>query len=881
MVLSTLNDIYKATIIFIYRFLLLQRIRSLPFNFISSELILMHRFIYFIAFFSLITTVTVSAQAKLYPLSGNIEQKKQAALQQNNRISQLRAMFPEMDDIESRGPGGNWDCPDPDPNSYYILSGNSDTLWIDADSIAIGGGRFEILACHNLGNAFRRDDTSTFIGYIPDNGIDLAFDTLCVEICDSGNVHCDTLVYPIILHRQGTLTVMAPVTLPTESFISVSVDTLQLPGGYRCRKIECHEELLGTVTPVFNSILYESNRFAGLDTVCFIVCDPYQVCDTFRIPFRIVGDTINLPFMDDFSYPGPYPARTMWLDDNVYINTTLSSDPPSVGFATFDGLDKSGSPYGSGTGTADLLTSAYLNLGVIPANDTAWISFYLEPKGLTYRPNEDDYLSVQFKNAAGSWVEQVAVFGESDVPLDSVPPFRYYALPITGQFLYKGFQFRFLEFGNLAGIYGAWHLDYVRVSGESLVDSTFEDIAFTNIPAPILKNMTSMPWRHIEGIESQELREDLDVQLYSHFGFTNNIVDSRVSMKEQQTNTPLFNPPFVLYTGNIESTQRLDLDIPIANFGDYLAVMQGSFNEDDELLKFTMEYSYAVSSSQAQLPAVLRNDTVRQTTVFADYMSYDDGSAELAVAANGLGTQMALKYHAFVADTLRAVRFHFPYITGANPNQLFNLKVWVGELDDEAEYQAVFRKPYYPDLSWDTLQAFTTYLLTDDLIDSILTPVALPAGTDFYIGWQQASGGDSALPVGYDVNNPGAGQHLYQNTGAGWAAVELPIGGATMLRPVFSPAQNSQTASTGNLPVSSAQISLFPNPVKDLLSIRLEDNDYEHWKMKVYHLSGAVVTQGVLSPELNVSSLVNGIYFLEVVNVRTGTRVMEKFVVQR
>lgn len=841
----------------------------------------MYRFIYFTAFFSLITIGTISAQAKLYPLSGNIEQKKEAAVTANNRLAQLHAMFPEMQDIESRGPGGNWDCPDPDPNSYYILSDHNDTLWIDADSIAIGGGRFEILACNNQGQAFRRDDTTTIIGYVPNNGIDLAFDTLCVEVCDSGNVNCDTLVYPIIIRRQGNLTITAPVTLPSESFVSVSVDTIQLPGGYRCRSIECHDELLGTVTPVYNSILYESNRFAGRDTVCFIVCDPYQICDTFRIPFRITRDTLNLPFMDDFSYSGPYPAKQLWLDDNVYINTTLSANPPSVGFATFDGLNSGGSPYGSGSGTADILTSAYLNLGVIPAADTAWVSFYLEPKGLTYRPNEDDYLSVQFKNPAGNWVEQVAVFGTSDLPLDSVPPFRYYALPITGEFLSKGFQFRFLEYGNLAGIYGAWHLDYVRVTGESLVDSTFEDIAFTDIPAPILKNMTSMPWRHIEGIEDQQLRNDLDVKLFSHFGFTNNIVDSRVSMKEQTTNTPLFNPPFVLYTGNIESEQRLNLDIPIANFGDYLAVAQGSFNEDDDLLKFTMEYSYAVSASQAQLPAVLRNDTVRQTTVFADYMSYDDGSAELAVAANGVGTQMALKYHAFVEDTLRAVRFHFPYITGANPNQLFNLKVWVGDLDEEPEYTAIFRKPYYPDIAWDTLQAFTTYLLTNDLIDSILTPVPLPAGTDFYIGWQQVSGGDNPLPVGYDVNNPLAGQYLYQNTGAGWSQVELPIGGATMLRPVFSQASNSQTAATGNIVAPAAQISIFPNPVKDQLTIQLKDGDFEHRLMKVYNLSGSVAIQGALTPELNVGSLVNGIYFLEVVNTRTGERAVQKFVVQR
>ncbi len=839
----------------------------------------MLRCFYFAAVACLISPVFLSAQAKLYPLSGNIELKRQAASSAQKRLATLRDMFPESESDTWRGPD-NWSCPDPDPGSYYIRSGEGDTLWIDADSVAIGGGRFELLSCHDQGTAFRRDDTTTIIGFVPFDGIDLAFDTLCVEICNNGDSQCDTLLYPLIIRRQGQLTITPLVTLSSESMVTVEVDTLQLPGGYRCRYLECYDPQLATVTPVYNSILYESMRFAGADTVCFIVCDPYQICDTFRIPFRITRDTLPLPFMDDFSYPGPYPDKRLWLDDRVFINATLSDNPPSVGFATFDGLGQGGSPYGSGSGEADILTSAYLHLGTIPASDTAWLSFYLEPKGLTYRPNEDDYLSVQFKTPAGNWVQQLSVYGTGDMPLDSVPPFRYYSLPIAGEYLYKGFQFRFLEYGNLAGIYGAWHLDYVRVSGESLVDSTFEDITFTDIPSTILRNMTSMPWRHLEGIENQELREDLDVELFSHFGFTNNIVDSRVSMKEMETNTPLFNPPFVLYTGNIEGHQRLDLDIPIANFDDYLAVMQGSFDGDDEFLVFNMDYSYAVSSSQAQLPAVLRNDTVRQSTVFADYMAYDDGSAELAIGANGAGSQMAVKYHAYVDDTLRAVRFHFPYITGAGTNQLFNIKVWVGELDEEPEYQAVFRKPFYPDTAWDTLQAFTTYVLTDDLVDSILTPVALPAGTDFYIGWQQATGGDNPLPVGYDVNHPLAMQHLYQNTGAGWSAVELPIGGAVMLRPVFSGVQSTVSAGSGNIPTPTT-LFLYPNPVSHQLFIRMPDMETADWQMAVYSLSGARVWQGDFQAAIPTGNLPDGIYCLQVWNEQTGESAVARFTVQK
>ena len=46
-------------------------------------------------------------------------------------------------------------------------------------------------------------------------------------------------------------------------------------------------------------------------------------------------DSIDLPFMDDFSNTGPYPDQNLWLDRQVFINTTMSGDTtPSVGVAT-------------------------------------------------------------------------------------------------------------------------------------------------------------------------------------------------------------------------------------------------------------------------------------------------------------------------------------------------------------------------------------------------------------------------------------------------------------------------------------------------------------------------------------------------------------------
>ncbi|MCC6727249.1 MAG: hypothetical protein IT258_22280, partial [Saprospiraceae bacterium] len=96
-------------------------------------------------------------------------------------------------------------------------------------------------------------------------------------------------------------------------------------------------------------LVYYSSRFPGVDTISINICDEWGVCDVFKVPYIIKGDTLSIasqPFFDDFSsYNGVYPTNDLWLDKSVYRNTTLAKDPPSVGFVTFDGLDYRGDPY--------------------------------------------------------------------------------------------------------------------------------------------------------------------------------------------------------------------------------------------------------------------------------------------------------------------------------------------------------------------------------------------------------------------------------------------------------------------------------------------------------------------------------------------------------
>src|SRR3569832_395224 len=55
-----------------------------------------------------------------------------------------------------------------------------------------------------------------------------------------------------------------------------------------------------------------------------------------------VQSVLTLPFRDDFSYDGIYPDPTLWTDSDVFINSSYADNPPTVGVATFDGIDKFG-----------------------------------------------------------------------------------------------------------------------------------------------------------------------------------------------------------------------------------------------------------------------------------------------------------------------------------------------------------------------------------------------------------------------------------------------------------------------------------------------------------------------------------------------------------
>ena len=583
-----------------------------------------------------------------------------------------------------------------------------------------------------------------------------------------------------------------------------------------------------------------------------------------------------LPFFDDFSYEGPFPDVNTWTDNHVFINNTLAYQPLSIGVATFDGLDATGSPYG-GSGSSDTLTSISLDLS---GNASKYISYYIQPKGLGDAPGPEDKLILEFKNAAGEWIEVAShevTLEESLFPQDSLPNFQFIGPIEIGDtpFLHDDFQFRFRNFALRTGAADLWHLDYVRLETEQPLQNT-GDLAFTQLPSNILLNYSSAPWIHLreEITNNPELvLINVDINVNNHSIVTIGTDDSELLVNGIDGNEVLpFRRQPLLVQERIASGRHLFTN-PIR--GEYRSAYRNEFKSSDKI-QISVNYSFEQSNSEPE--PTQRNNKVSRTFDLDNYYSYDDNSAESALFI-GTGGQVAVRFTNYKADLLQAIRMQIPRIVGADISQSsFTLKVWL-DLNSDPIYEAPFTKPLFIDEFRDSLQAFTTYLLKDQVTGELM-PIELPVG-DFYIGWHQVTscGNTTCLPVGFDRNTPTATENIYLNPEGSWGQIAdffggvVPVSqtGALMIRPVVGsePPKGSESVVATSEIVVPQIMNIFPNPSTGIINFQLKEGNYQTYQINVFNSLGQSVKQETLSPQLNLSNQLPGIYFLQFVNIET------------
>ncbi|MBK7764206.1 MAG: T9SS type A sorting domain-containing protein [Bacteroidetes bacterium] len=502
-----------------------------------------------------------------------------------------------------------------------------------------------------------------------------------------------------------------------------------------------------------------------------------------------------LPFVDDFSYPGPYPDAALWVDSQAYINNTMSATPMTRGIATLDGLNAVGRPYVEQqfqSGYADSLTSVPIDLSSYSTSSNIYLSFFYQPQGLGFAPESADSLYLFFKNKQNQWVRMWETRG---TPLQIFKPIMK---PVTDtQFLHSNFQFRFVNWASLNINDDVWNLDYIKLDANRPDnDSIMNDIAFTVEPTSILKNYQSMPYRHFMVNQANELSTKQDVEVRNLHEVPKSVT---VNLNAIELNS-----------STAVNSQTLPTTAVAAKsyFGFNLLSYPITYTAPNIHSKVVVRNTYFFPS--VGINDVQQNDTIIRDAIFDNYFAYDDGSAEKSyflLNAINFPSKTAIDFTLNEPDTLRGMMVHFgaqvPTAAGKYFSMVLYKSLGSGAINDSIILQEdLFQVQYEP-----SYNGFSTYAFTN--------PPVLAAGT-YYIGiTQPANFGSDSIYYGLDVNTNTSAQHLSYNVDGTW--YNSTITGTVMMRPIVGQAFTPTKVQT--ITKNRTELQLYPNPVNDLVQI--------------------------------------------------------------
>lgn len=586
--------------------------------------------------------------------------------------------------------------------------------------------------------------------------------------------------------------------------------------------------------------------------------DAYPVvCQTIEVwPATVIYDSVATVASPDFVYPISSPdieqdsaqvyfvaatdTVSLWQDNKVYLNSNYAINPPTIGVATFDGLDENGYPYDFSSqtsyGVADYLTSKPIYLGKDENNvpygiaDSVYLSFYYQPQGLGNEPETEDSLVLQFWSPVNmTWNSVWHIAGTA---LDS--NFKQVMIPIKeNQYFADGFQFRFKNYASLSGSFDHWNIDYVFLEAfRQASDTVRDDVAFRYPTLTLLKDYIAMPWKHYKWNTLGAMADSVITQQRN-----NNNVGRLIGNNDMS----------IFYKGALQQTINNPNTPSINGFTNFTT----QFN----VASFPYEYDTLVNDTSAIFNVWIKhrttpdftrdNDTVFFNQVFEDYYAYDDGSAEVAYGVQGLGgvnPQIAAKFEIAQGDTLKSVKIHFSPSATNNSSSPFILTVWsVGSGGNPGSI-------LYENISFSTPQynigvnGFYEYFLDEK--------VYVPAGV-YFVGWQQTTA--NVINVGYDLNRINNTKTYYNSNGT-WQ--QSGLNGALMVRPAFVYDKDYVVGLPEN---KQEEFVLYPNPTNGIVNIA---GNYK--TVAVFDINGRIILNATNSNQIDVSSFDSGMYFFRI-----------------
>jgi len=525
-----------------------------------------------------------------------------------------------------------------------------------------------------------------------------------------------------------------------------------------------------------------------------------------------------------------------------------------------------------------------------------FISFYFQPGGgfgsqwdgmLRGRaPRVDDFLILEFRDDTAGWhtvwVSDSAKYWSHPTlrTLESFCPlcvdetatdiervfFRQVAIPVSAEFFYSEFQFRFRSLNSLdppgnrpvgrdGG--GQWHIDYVRLDIHPDGFRDFSpDIAFVHQGERVLREFQAMPANQflISDLVSEIpiLFRNLDT-LFQAVNYSFNIEGPNFSWSAVATNPEVW--PFRTHGFNY------DIDLYLGQ-----RAFPNAFPERPDSGRFVFQH---VLTGDAR-DVFQSNDTMIQILHLGNYFAFDDGTPELGFGLSAQADhpliQFALQFPMRVADSLVGIQIWLNHTHEATNLTSFNLAVWTATdangmplQHSVTEGETLFLEHVYGD----TIGFFTYWL------DA---PLALNPG-DFFIGFQQRN--NFFLNVGFDVNNNAENRMFRRINADAWE--QIYMSGAVMMRPIFGtsatipPPPPTNIVDRENIDNGFENIRVFPNPSEGIVFVVSETfvNRYELFDINGRRLLSQRVETGH-APSLqddntiviDMSHLPSGVYIL-------------------
>ncbi|MDG1426159.1 MAG: T9SS type A sorting domain-containing protein [Flavobacteriales bacterium] len=574
----------------------------------------------------------------------------------------------------------------------------------------------------------------------------------------------------------------------------------------------------------FNCIAF----FLSSQEVCTdLVVDPIYSLNNPNLFTK--GFPNDLLFFDDFSTENIFVSDNLWDFSSAKVTRNYAINPPSLGVATFDGLDEFGLARDfsviNSSAPSDTLLSKPIDLSGM---STAFFMFYFQGKGLGETPEIQDKLVLEFFNGS-FWVEKWSSLGIA------MQEFEKEVIIIdSAQYLTGDFKFRFRNYATISGNFDHWHIDYLVINELLNVSDTTElnDVSFVYSSPSFLKRYYEMPWTHFLNNEANELKDSIDIILRNNSASVN--VDFQFNVYEN--NSQIYHYPTIGVSRNVTI---LDYDT-IGNFSftnppiDIQSNIFNSFEPDSA--SFLVQYIIKTSNSDIKI-----NDTLYHNQNFFSHFAYDDKSAESAYGINTNGAMLAYEFQLNRPDTLRAIQMYFPQMLDSVSNIPFKLTIWK---DINGQGDVLYQQDVFP-VHTENGNYHTYYL------DSLFQLV----GT-FYVGWEQTT--DDLLNIGLDKNN-NANEYMYYNVGSGW--LNSSYLGSWMIRPILSMNQI-----VSNIPNLNNIFSVYPNPAKDNFFIESSANSN---LISLYTLNGILIRKfksNLNLTQIDVDDLERGVYILEISN---------------